>query len=182
EKARLCRRIFSNMLRVARAGRAGDGPVDVNQVVRETVPFLQGQAERQGIELALELDPALPAVRSSRLDLQHVVLNLVTNSLEAMGEKGKRIVLATRDDGEGGAVLSVADDGPGIPPDLLDKVQEPFFSTKRNGTGLGLAIVRSLAWQSNGGFDIESTPGEGTRVTVGLRLCPGSSEEELERA
>lgn len=182
EKARLCRRIFSNMLRVARAGRAGDGPVDVNQVVRETLPFLQGQAERQGIEIALDLDPALPAVRSSRLDLQHVVLNLVTNSLEAMGEKGKRIVLTTRDDGDGGAVLSVADDGPGIPPDLLDKVQEPFFSTKRGGTGLGLAIVRSLAWQSNGGFDIESTPGEGTRVTVGLRLCPASSEEALERA
>jgi signal transduction histidine kinase len=182
EKARLCRRIFSNMLRVARAGRAGDGPVDVNQVVRETVPFLQGQAERQGIELALDLDPELPAVRSSRLDLQHVVLNLVTNSLEAMAEKGKQIVLSTRGDGDGGALLTVADDGPGIAADLLEQVQEPFFSTKRGGTGLGLAIVRSLAWQNNGGFDISSEPGEGTRVTVGLRICPGSSEEAGERA
>ena len=183
EKARLCRRIFSNMLRVARSGRVGDdGPVDANQVVRETVPFLQGQAGRQGVEVVLDLDADLPAVRFSRNDLQHVVFNLVLNSLEAKASCGGRIVVSTCRDGDGYALLAVADDGPGIDPELLEKVQEPFFSTKAGGTGLGLAIVRSMAWQNDGSFDFASAPGEGTRVTIGLRLDAGEDERAIGRA
>jgi two-component system, NtrC family, sensor kinase len=170
EKARLCKRIFGNMLRVARGGRPGDGPVDVNQVVRETVPFFQGQAARQGIETALDLQEGLPPVRFSRHDLHHIVLNLVNNALEAMGEKGRRVVISTRLGRGGVARLAVEDDGPGIPPDLLDKVEEPFFSTKHGGVGLGLAICRSLAWQNGGSFAITSAAGQGTRVEVELRL------------
>lgn len=176
EKARLCKRIFSNMLRVAGAGRSGDGPVDANQVVRETLPFFKGQAARRGIETVLELAENLPPVRFSRNDLQHIVLNLVNNSLDAMGEKGTRLVISTRLEGDG-AVLAVADDGPGIPADLLDKVQEPFFSTKHGGVGLGLAICRSLAWQNCGNLEIESAPGEGTRATVDLRLAGEDGDE-----
>jgi two-component system, NtrC family, sensor kinase len=177
EKARLCKRIFGNMLRVARGGRPGDGPVDVNQVVRETVPFFQGQAARQGIETDLDLQEGLPPVRFSRNDLHHIVLNLVTNALEAMGDKGHRIVLSTRRGSGGVARLAVEDDGPGIPPDLLDKVEEPFFSTKHGGVGLGLAICRSLAWQNGGSFAITSAAGAGTRVEVELRLT-GKDEAE----
>jgi signal transduction histidine kinase len=171
EKARLCQRIFGNMLRVARGGRPGDGPVDVNQVVRETLPFFQGQAGRRGIETALDLEDGLPPVRFSRNDLQHIVLNLVNNALEAMGETGSRVVISTRRVGDGEARLAVKDDGPGIPSDLLDKVQEPFFSTKHGGVGLGLAICRSLAWQNGGGLEIASAAGEGTSVEVELRLA-----------
>jgi len=170
EKARLCQRIFSNMLRVARTGRAGDGPVDVNRVVLETLPFFEGQARRRGIEPVLELAEGLPPVRFSRQDLQHIVLNLVSNSLEAMvGGGGKvRVVTGRVDDG---AQLAVEDDGPGIRSELLEKVQEPFFSTKHGGTGLGLAICRALAWQNGGRLEIESAPGTGTRVVVELRLA-----------
>jgi signal transduction histidine kinase len=178
EKARLCKRIFGNMLRVARAGRTGDGTVDVNQVVRETVPFFHGQASRRGIETVLELAAELPAVRFSRNDLQHIVLNLVSNSLEAMVEKGSRLVISTQQN-DGAALLAVTDDGPGIRSDLLERVQEPFFSTKHGGVGLGLAICRSLAWQNGGGFEIESTPGEGTRVAVELRLAGENGEEAV---
>jgi signal transduction histidine kinase len=176
EKARLCKRIFGNMLRVARSGRSGDGPVDANQVVRETLPFFQGQAARRGIETVLDLAEGLAPVRFSRNDLQHIVMNLVSNSLEAMGEKGSRVVISTREDGDG-ALLSVADDGPGIPSDLLDKVQEPFFSTKHGGVGLGLAICRSLAWQNGGSLEIVSAPGEGTRAAVDLRLAGDEANE-----
>jgi signal transduction histidine kinase len=184
EKAQLCKRIFGNMLRVARGGRSGDGPVDVNQVVRETVPFFHGAAARRGIETVLDLAPELPPVRFSRHDLHHIVLNLVNNSLEAMAEVGSRVVIATRRVGDAEArltaLLIVADDGPGIPPELLDKVQEPFFSTKHGGVGLGLAICRSLAWQNGGGLEVSSVAvgtggddvsGHGTRVEVELRLA-----------
>jgi signal transduction histidine kinase len=145
--------------------------VDVNQVVRETVPFFQGAAGRRGIETVLDLEERLPPVRFSRNDLQHIVLNLVNNALEAMGEQGSRVVISTRRIGDGEARLGVTDDGPGIPSDLLDKVQEPFFSTRHGGVGLGLAICRSLAWQNGGGLEIASAAGAGTRVEVELRLA-----------
>jgi signal transduction histidine kinase len=199
DNARLCQRIFSNMLRVAGAGRSSEGPVDPAQVVAETMPLLLALAGRRGIEIALDLAPDLPAVRFRRQDLQHVVLNLVRNSLEALapggpgdpprgpasghpgdpGAGGGRAERAPRsgggrveialglskgakgttggDGGEGASVeLSVADDGPGIPPELLSKVQEPFFSTRPGGTGLGLAICRALAWQNGATLSIES--------------------------
>jgi two-component system, NtrC family, sensor kinase len=180
-KARLCQRIFGNMLRVARGSRPGDGPVDVNQVVRETVPFFQGAAGRRGIETVLDLEERLPPVRFSRNDLQHIVLNLVNNALEAMGEQGSRIVIATRRVGDGEARLVVRDDGPGISADLLDKVQEPFFSTRHGGVGLGLAICRSLAWQNGGGLEIASAVGVGTSVEVELRLAGEEGRDDGRR-
>jgi signal transduction histidine kinase len=172
DNARLCQRIFSNMLRVAGSGRSSEGPVDAAQVVAETMPFLLALAGRRGVEIALDLAPDLPPVRFRRQDLQLVVLNLVRNSLEALApagsggpggppggeraERGGRIEIAVRL-GEGGSVdLSVVDDGPGIPAPLLSKVQEPFFSTRPGGTGLGLAICRALAWQNGAALSIES--------------------------
>jgi len=118
-------------------------------------------------------------VRFSRHDLHHIVLNLVNNALESMGETGSRVVVSTRWIRDGEARLVVADDGPGIPPELLDKVQEPFFSTKHGGVGLGLAICRSLAWQNGGGLEVKSVAGAGTRVEVELRLAgdPGDAGE-----
>jgi signal transduction histidine kinase len=143
----------------------------------DTVPFFHGQALRRGIETVLNLAEGLPPVRFSRNDLQHIVLNLVNNSLEAMEERGRRIVIATREE-DGGAVLSVKDDGPGIRPDLMEKVQEPFFSTKSGGTGLGLAICRALAWQNGGRLEIGSRPGEGTHVTMEMRLASDGARDE----
>jgi signal transduction histidine kinase len=98
-----------------------------------------------------------------------------------MAESGGRVTVSTRAE-EGRALLTVEDDGPGIRLDLLEKVQEPFFSTKHGGTGLGLAICRALAWQNGGRLDIESRPGHGTRVTVELRLATGDTPEALEAA
>jgi two-component system, NtrC family, sensor kinase len=194
DNARLCQRIFSNMLRVAGSGRASELPVDAAQVVAETMPFLLALAARRGIEIVLDLAPDLPSVSFRRQDLQHIVLNLVRNSLEALaptvhgpaageasqasragqageaapgaregtgGERGGQVAIALRRGEVGSVELAVTDDGPGIPPELLSKVQEPFFSTRPGGTGLGLAICRALAWQNGGSLLVESPIGAG---------------------
>jgi signal transduction histidine kinase len=173
DNARLCQRIFANMMRVAgAAGRGPDGAVDLNQVVCETLPFFQGQAGRRGVEVLLDLAPELPPLRATRHDLQHILLNLVHNSLDALaapGAGGGKVLISTARAAAGAAVLTVADDGPGIRAELLDKVQEPFFSTKVGSTGLGLSICRALAWQNGGKLEVRSAPAEGvpgTRVLV----------------
>mgnify|MGYP002081938205 CR=1 FL=1 len=77
--------------------------------------------------------------------------------------------------------LEVRDDGAGIAPELLDKVQEPFFTTKVGGTGLGLAICRALVWQNGGCLAIDSAPGAGTRVSVELAVDRRDRRDRLDR-
>jgi signal transduction histidine kinase len=170
DNALLCRRIFSNMLRLG-AEPAAAGPLDVNRALADLEPILAAQARPRAIELVFDLAPALPAARMARPHFERIAWNLVTNAAEALGGSagaaGLRVVVATRAAPDG-VVFTVADNGPGIPPERLARVSEPFFTTKADGTGLGLAICRSLAWQSGGRLEIASEPGQGTRVEVHL--------------
>lgn len=176
-KANLCKRIFSNMLQ-AGVERSGSGPLDANHLIRDMQPMLEAQVGANPIELGLHLDPNLPLVYCSKLQLERIVWNLVTNAIEALGEGPGTVVLRTERKDQYTVLLIVSDDGPGIPQHLLDKVQEPFFTTKPRGTGLGLSISRSLAWQYGGGFRIKSEPGKGTMVTVELRTPRAKMEAE----
>jgi signal transduction histidine kinase len=177
EKAELCRRIFSNMLRVG-TERSRSATLEVNPVVREMLPLLQAQVAPREIELRVELAEGLPAVRFARPHLERVIWNLVTNAIDALSAKG-HIVIKTAPHNGRGALLAVSDDGPGIPPEHIGRVQEPFFTTKPNGTGLGLSICRALAWQHGGALDIESAPGRGTEVIVRLAPAEVRITEEL---
>ncbi len=165
-KTALCRRVFSNMLR-AGGDSSGAGPVDVNQVVQDLMPLVADQIGRRPIRFVADLAEPVPTVRASRAHLERIAWNLVNNALEALDGRGGEVVVSTRAVDGLGVLLTVRDDGPGIPPELLDRVQEPFFSTK-GSTGLGLALTRALAWQHGGGFRIESTPGVGTSVEIQL--------------
>ncbi len=168
DKAALCKRIFSNMLRVA-GKRAGGGPVDLRSVIEEMMPIFESQTAASGVRLELDIPEGLPCVRFSKHHLERVLWNLVTNAIEAMGRRDGRVVIRGRaGDGDGGVELSVVDDGPGIDPEHLAKVVEPFFTTKPNGTGLGLSLVRSLVWQNEGDLEIRSVPGSGTEVFMRL--------------
>ncbi len=164
-KASLCRRIFSNMLRVG-SDRAGLGPLDVNELVREMTAFLESVVGPRGIELKLALADDLPMIQFSKQHLERIVWNLVNNSAEALGQAGSIAVATRRQRDE--IVLTVVDDGPGIEPEIKDQVLEPFFTTKPNGTGLGLSICRSLVWQHGGAIELESAPGKGTSVEIRL--------------
>jgi signal transduction histidine kinase len=169
EKAHLVKRIFSNMLRLG-AERPGRGPVDVHAVVREMLPVLESQVGGSKATLALDLADGFPVVVFVKPHLERILWNLVTNAAEALAEKGGTVSIRTRLGESEGAVLSVLDDGPGMEREVLERVMEPFFTTKENGNGLGLSICRALAWQSGGQLHLRSTPGAGTEALLTLPL------------
>lgn len=129
-----------------------------------------------GTELSIDVEPDLPRVSMNATAVEQIVLNLVSNAAEALEGRGHIVVRLHRDvsqdsrDGQGTVHLSVRDDGPGIPDHLLDRVFEPFFTTRarKGGSGLGLAMVRALADQQGASLRVDSRPGRGTTFTLGF--------------
>ena len=106
-------------------------------------------------------------------------LNLITNAAQALPEQGGEIKLSTRKE-DNGVAVEVADNGSGIPPELLSKIFDPFFTTKDvgKGTGLGLSISYKIIQEHGGRIDVKSQVGKGTRFTVWLPLqSPGENKE-----
>jgi two-component system sensor histidine kinase AtoS len=124
---------------------------------------------------AIELVPGDEAywARMDYEQMKQVLLNLLLNALEAVGERGRVTVRAIVGAGGAGLVgFEVRDRGVGIPPEELQRVMEPFFSTKNGGTGLGLAIVSRIVERHGGTLELESRVGEGTVVRVMLPRMP----------
>jgi len=121
----------------------------------------------------------LPAIQGDHHQLCQVVTNLLINALEALGGQGvvrigARMKPAELEEQLPEVELVIADDGPGIPADVKDRVFDPFFTTKPQGSGLGLAIVRKIVDAHDGRIDVVSSPGGGTTFTVSLPVgVPG---------
>jgi PAS domain S-box-containing protein len=144
--------------------------VDVNMLAAETLRFLSGDARRRHVTLRTDLDPALPKVTADRVCLQHVLLSLALNAMEAMDEldpNDRHLVLQTRRSGAD-VELAVSDTGRGIAPDHLAKVFDPFFTTKNEGLGLGLAIAQSIVEAHDGRIWAEDRAGRGATFYVCL--------------
>lgn len=170
DKAALCKRIFGNMLR-AGTERPGRGPIDPHTVIEELHSILNDYVEARGSRLTLELELAAGTrIRFSKAHLERILWNLVTNAADALSAGGGTVAIRTELAEGGRPQITVTDDGPGIPDELLDKVMEPFFSTKKEGTGLGLSICRALAWQYGATLRLESRSGQGTRAILTLPL------------
>ena len=139
---------------------------DINSVLEDVVLFTQRFAGQSDVKIIEDLQPDLPAVLADPDQLKQVVLNLVTNAVQAMGVKGGTITVATRGDREY-VEITVSDDGPGIAPQDLPKVFDPFFTKRAEGTGLGLTIVHRIIDEHEGHIEVESGLG-GTVFTVTL--------------
>jgi PAS domain S-box-containing protein len=119
---------------------------DINDIVRDTIRFVEGDAFRRSVRLEMDLGPALPPVQADRASVQQVLLNLVMNAMEAMDGMAadeRRVIVRTR--GMAGAVdVAVIDRGPGVRPEQMAKLFAAFYTTKPGGLGLGLPIARSI--------------------------------------
>ncbi|HET6436802.1 MAG TPA: ATP-binding protein [Anaeromyxobacter sp.] len=133
---------------------------DVNAVVEEIVSVLGGEARRQSISIRTEAGADLPPVTADRIQLQQVLMNLISNAIDAMRAAAppRQLTISTREEGSA-CLISVADTGPGLPPEQADRIFQPFFTTKAHGTGMGLAISRSIV-ESHGG-KLWAEPGRG---------------------
>jgi PAS domain S-box-containing protein len=142
--------------------------VDVNEVIREIHVLLLGEANKQLLAMRIDLAPELPKITADRVQLQQVLMNLMLNGIEAMKDSGGELIVKSELDQDGQVLISVSDNGVGLPPEKADQIFDAFFTTKPQGTGMGLAISRSIV-ESHGGR-IWATPNSGPGATFRFTL------------
>jgi signal transduction histidine kinase len=168
-----CRRIFGGMLALARGAHQGIIQANVRRALDSTLAVLRDGLARQGIQLDVEIGDYMPNIQAGQGDLEQLLLNLATNARDALPNGGVlsiRTELANDD-----LAIVVQDTGCGIPPEIISRVQEPFFTTRKNGNGLGLSICRSIIWNARGQMKITSQPGIGTKISVLLPIVRGNA-------
>jgi C4-dicarboxylate-specific signal transduction histidine kinase len=170
EAARVGERIVESLLAFARSRPVAPSVLSLADVVAETEALLRLTL---GGSVALEIaaEPDLPNVLVDRQQLERTLLNLASNARDALaGRPDARFrITVRRAEAEDGVVLCIEDNGPGMPPEVLEHAFEPFFSTKDGGgTGLGLAQVYGFAVQSGGSVSIDSAPEQGFRLRLAL--------------
>jgi two-component system, LuxR family, sensor kinase FixL len=143
-------------------------PLDLNDVVSDTMQLVRIDLVNRNIELVLELAPDLPRVSGDRVQLQQVLLNLVLNGIQAMPETGGSLRIQTRSAGVAGVEVLVADDGCGISEGDLERIFSPFVTDKSDGLGLGLSICASIVQGHDGAIWAQNNPGRGATVTFRL--------------
>jgi signal transduction histidine kinase len=159
----------SGVLRLARSGRVDLAPLDLRTPLEAALHAAAPEFAACGAELEARPQP-LPSlrVRGDVGALEQLFLNLLLNAAQAL-DPGGHVLLKVETEARG-AVISLRDTGPGIPPEALERIFEPFYSTRRQGTGLGLPIARRIAAAHGGRLEIESEPDGGTTARVQLPL------------
>ena len=164
-EARRLNRILSDFLHFARpqgVRRTTGNICDVMEHVGGLIRDDHSRAPRVDVKVAV--DPAVPRFAFDRDQVTQVLWNVALNGVEAMNGRGRLSLEVARLNGD--VVLAISDTGPGIPPERLPRVFEPFYSGKPNGSGLGLTIAERIVAAHGGRIEIDSAPGRGTRVTL----------------
>lgn len=144
-------------------------PLFLEKTIRQVVELLRGLILSRNIECELQPEPSLPPVTADERLLKQVLINLIVNAVEAVGAGGSLCIRLNVSDHW--QCLYVIDNGPGMAADVLERIWEPFFTTKQQGTGLGLAIARSIAEEHGGTLSVTSAPGKGSCFCLKLPTC-----------
>jgi PAS domain S-box-containing protein len=145
----------------------------INEAILEVIALTHGEMAKNGVSLQTRLAAGLPLVQGDRVQLQQVILNLIINAVEAMsGVDGLReLLIGTEQDASSGVLVTVRDSGPGLEPESVERLFDPFYTTKPEGMGMGLSICRSIV-EAHGGWVWASRPG-GPGVTIQFTLPVG---------
>lgn len=160
-----CKTLVQELLAFSRTSQ-GEGRVgmDLNEAVERTMTLVTARAKTSRAEVRKNLTPNLCPMLGNADQIQQIVINLATNAMDAMGDSGGALTIATeivREEGKPWVRLSVSDAGPGIPADALPHIFEPFFTTKPvgKGTGLGLYLIHEIVVKHEGSIHVETRPG-----------------------
>ncbi|HKA88375.1 MAG TPA: ATP-binding protein [Haliangiales bacterium] len=156
----------AEFLRFARPPKPRLETIAVRELLTDLVAFIGPESGRRRLTLALHADEGPATIAADPFQLKHALLNLVLNAFQACGTAGNVAIVTG-----GGADrlrIAVTDDGPGIPPDVLPRVFDAFFTTREGGTGLGLPITRRIAEEHGGSLVLACPPGGGTVATLEL--------------
>ncbi len=155
-------------------------PLDLNEVVRDTLPLVRREIVDHQVSLELDLAPALSPVVGDRVQLQQVIINFVINgvqSMAAVGDRPRQLVIRSQQDEQGEVLLAVQDAGVGISPDNENRLFDAFFTTKPGGMGMGLAICRSII-EAHGGRVWAGPAASGPGATFWFRLPAGTPADQ----
>ncbi len=174
-----CKTITHRLLGFARHAEVETEEVDVNDTIREVVDFLAKEATYNQIKIGFDFNHEVEKIWSSRGLLQQVFLNITNNAIDAIGTGGKIVLSSTVKD-QNTIQVTIADDGPGMTPDVLKHIFEPFFTTKETGkgTGLGLSITYGLIKKLGGNINVASELGKGTTFEISLPIQQEEKSKE----
>ena len=181
EEAKRCEKLVQELLEFGRPKSADFILTDVEQIILRTMNLVQPHAAKNRVETAAEIEARLPQMYADPQQLQQILLNFSLNALDAM-PKGGRLTVGAALDARDGMIITVADTGIGIDIDVLPRIFQPFFtSKKRRGLGLGLPICDRIVKAHGGKISVESRPGQGSTFKIHLPLIPPAAGETARR-
>ena len=163
-----CRGIIQDLLEFSREREPVKALADINGVVDKALSILVNEFRLNRISLEKNLSNHLPNVLIDVNQIEQVFINFLMNAIEAIKGQGQVSVRSYRDDADQGVVVEIRDSGMGIPQEHLERIFEPFFSTKPKGTGLGLAVNYGIIQKHGGQIKVSSQPGRGTTMRIRL--------------
>jgi two-component system NtrC family sensor kinase len=172
KETKRCHAIVQSLLDFARQREPKIEPVDVNQLLDETLKLFDNQFLFHNIEVVKSYSPSVAVIEADQSQLQQVIMNIIMNAADAMNGKG-RLSLETKNSKEEGTIeVCITDTGCGIPPENINRIFDPFFTTKGvgQGTGLGLSISYGIIQRHDGDLSVSSTPGAGSIFTITLPI------------
>lgn len=185
-EAKIANGIVQEILEFVRPIRLQVERTSIAQVLHDAVTIAERKVARGDVAITMNIQEQLPLIQADHHQLGQLFSNLLINALEALAGKGTISITAgqgveyqepttgnARRDPSATLIIEVADNGPGVPAEIADRVFNAFFTTKPQGSGLGLAIVRKIVDAHNGHIDLRTAPGEGTRFRVTLPLSTG---------
>jgi len=172
-EANRTKEIVQGLLSFARETKLRPGPTNINELLEDVLGLLVNQSLFHNIKIKKSFFQNLPTIFADATQLKQVFLNIILNAAQAMEGKGNLVISTIQEKKQ--IKVKIQDTGPGIPPEIMGKLFNPFFTTKEKGTGLGLAISYGIIERHSGKIDIETKLGNGSTFIVSL---PISAEEE----
>ena len=173
-----CRDIVRGLLDFSRQSKTETELVDVNKILEETLSLIAKQAQFFNVNVIRKWDPELPAVMADESQLQQVFMNILMNAVQAMEERGTITVVTRYVTSANCIEVAISDTGRGIPAEQIDRIFDPFFTSKTSGdgTGLGLSIAYGIVTTHGGTISVRSEIGKGSTFTIRLPLMAARQE------